>query len=129
MYNPQRATTRNTTEFEFIIALNNQKSIKLELLFSKAVFNTLNMTRYTQKICNQLCLNSSLLKINFHIKLCLILFVYFFKGYVLTQCGCIDPALPSIDPAQSVCNTIATLACVSASRIQYYDDDVTCDVW
>lgn len=89
------------------------KNLKLQSSYNsnffKAIFNILNHTIYSQKICSELCL----------------------QDYIKNNCGCLDPALPNIYIYNNVtfCTTLNLLDCVDAVKIDYFYNSLSnkCD--
>lgn len=82
--------------------IKNLRSVNsFDSKYYKAIFNSLNMTSYSQKVCLKLCL----------------------QDYILNKCDCLDPSLPNIYLNRMVfCQNVTTLECADQSRTNYYNN-------
>lgn len=62
---------------------------------SEIYIETLNISKYSQKLCYELCLQNLV---------------------ILPNCGCSDPSIPNARRHAHVCNTIQALECVQSQR-------------
>ena len=61
---------------------------------------TIKITKYSRKLCYEICLNSKL---------------------IVAKCGCADPSVPITDSTQTICYKYTDLQCVDQVRINYTD--------
>jgi hypothetical protein len=65
---------------------------------------TLNITKYSQKLCFQICLQYE---------------------YIIPVCGCADASIPSTDSSQSVCYLLADINCVTNVTNEFNSVDLS----
>lgn len=59
---------------------------------------TINVTKYSQKLCYELCLQNL---------------------FIIPKCGCADASIPIVDDNQAICKNSTSLACVSSERDKF----------
>lgn len=60
--------------------------------------NTLKITKYSQNLCYEVCLQTL---------------------YIIPNCGCADPSIPAWDKSQLICSNGSSLDCVSTQRDEF----------
>lgn len=65
---------------------------------------TIKLTRYTKKLCYEICLQNL---------------------FIITSCSCSDPSIPVINSTQAVCATLSQLTCADNVRDKFDSTDLS----